>query len=108
MTDDLFSFATTHARRVDPDTSHDAAARAESLAAQHGNMIAGYLKSILPAGATVEQIGNGVGLDSHRVGKRMKELAIDNRAHHDGVRMMSTGREGRVWFSLSLTGRENE
>lgn len=96
----LFDFAATHARRVDPDTSHDAAVCAESLAAQHGNMIAGYLKSILPAGATVEQIGIGVGLDSHRVGKRMKELAIDNRVRHEGVRMMSTGREGRIWFAI--------
>jgi predicted ArsR family transcriptional regulator len=95
---DLFTYEPAqHARKSDPETSHEAAAKAEPLAHRHCGLILAHLKAIHPGGATVEDIAKATGLLAHQIGKRMSDLERANHAKAWEARKMSSGRSGRVW-----------
>lgn len=59
-----------HARRTDPVTSHQAAARAADLALSHRNLIA----AALDVPRTPKEIAARTGLEYHAVQRRLKEM----------------------------------
>lgn len=99
-TSPLLDWATTHARRTDPETSHAAAARSHELARLHHVMIYARLCEVFPVGLTYEEIADGIGLEKHCVGKRMIELERHGHARTEGERMLSSGRRGRIWIAV--------
>ncbi len=83
------------ARRVDPETSHAAAASAVELAKRHHALILEALKHG-PAGASV--LSTRIGLDAHRVGKRLCELERAGLIRLTGRTVPSaSGRQEREW-----------
>lgn len=101
----MTDFAHTHARTTDPHTSHKAAAAAKGLAGAHRDLIIGWLGSLSmnDDGRTIEEIAAGVGLTHVQVARRMSELEADGRATWSGERLLSSGRNGRVWYSLACS-----
>ena len=99
---DLVAWARTHARRGDPQTSHEAAMQAQPLAYQHQIKI---LRALLSHGpSTCDELAtiSEVGLDRHQIGRRMSELAGKNggsRLVEDSglKRSTPTGRRAIVW-----------
>ena len=59
------------ARRTDPKVSHEAAAKAASIAPSHRNIIAAALRY---SPGTVKQISDRCGLSQYAVSKRLPEL----------------------------------
>lgn len=92
-TADLPLFAA--ARRTDPATSHEAAARAKTFSGEHQAVILEALASG-PAGAS--GIAERCGLSGHQVNKRLTELARTGRIVETGrVVRSSSGRGEREW-----------
>lgn len=103
------------ARRDDPGTSKEAAAKVSAFAGNHFDKITQAMKTLAkPAGA--EQIAatllrGGVKLDAYQIRKRLPEMqkrgqvrvAEADRGEHHGelVRETSSGRHERLW---ELTG----
>ena len=84
------------ARRTDPATSHQAAAKAKDLQAGHHGNILGVLHRFGPLG--VDGIAARCGLTGHQVGKRMIELERFGAVVQTGKLMLSTsGRSQREW-----------
>lgn len=85
------------ARRTDPDTSHEAAARVHGFKARHHFKILAALKSLGQAGA--EQVAALAGIDSYAARKRLPELQRLGyvRVVDGQVRKTSSGRHERVW-----------
>lgn len=84
------------ARRADPTTSHEAAARVHEFAGNHCDMVLKALKKFGKAGA--EQIAGATRLDAYSVRKRLADL------EHEGLaaptpekRQTVSGRHERVW-----------
>lgn len=94
----MTTWATTHARTSDPRTSHEAAEQSEPLAAQHHLIILSALKGAV-VGMTVEDIASRTGLEKHAVFRRMAELQKAKKATPLGLKLMATGRKGRLWFA---------
>lgn len=95
----LLDWATTHARRTDPRTSHAAAEQSETLASRHHRIIVDALRRCGPSGMTYEDIAIATGLEKHAVGKRLGELERSKLAMTKGEeRTLSTRRKGRVWY----------
>lgn len=95
--DDLpfFRAEPPRARRVDPATSHAAAASAKQLQADHHCLILGALKRG-PAG--VDRIAAITRLVNHAVGRRMNELQRNGAIELTGETVKSTaGRDQREW-----------
>lgn len=88
------------ARPSDPATSHKAAARVSEFAESHRSAIVSYLRSIAPAGATVDDIADGTGLTSYQVSKRIKELHLAGRIELAGEGISRSGRAARAWRSV--------
>jgi len=90
-----------HARRTDPETSHEAAARVREFAGEHHRRI---LAAIDPVhGSTIYDIADMSGMDHVAVARRMIELAseVDGRIARvkaKGTRPGPTGRMCRVWW----------
>ena len=83
------------ARVSDPITSHQAAASAKDLAAQHHILILGALRRG-PAG--VDRIAAITKLTTYQVSKRMAELERSGAARLTGKTVQSTsGRGQREW-----------
>jgi predicted ArsR family transcriptional regulator len=84
------------ARKLDPQTSHDAAKSMETAATLHCAQVLNCLRAIRRAGA--EEIGELIGMDAYAVRKRLPELqdagfvdATDQR------RTTRSGRSERIW-----------
>jgi len=98
------TFANTHARSKDPDTSQASAAAAETIATAHKSKIYAVLKSIGPL--TGHQIAPHAGIDAHRVMKRTADLAREGVIEDSGERRPTpSGRYAIVW-RISKRGRE--
>ncbi len=90
------TFAHTHAHTHDPDTSHDAAAKAQGLAARHKAIIHWTLFHWGPLSSN--EIANHCELDYLQVARRMKDLKRDGKVVDTGVRRTSPGgRKAAVW-----------
>ncbi len=90
-------FTPQRARRTDPSTSQEAAAKASGLAAQHQWRIWGAL---LHAGKALgaEQIADVTGLVAYQVRKRLPEMQKQGWvALAEGERKTSSGRSERLW-----------
>jgi predicted ArsR family transcriptional regulator len=88
--------APARARKSDPATSHEAAARVREFGQAHQALILQALKRFGKAGA--EQIAAATRLDAYRVRKRLAELHDDGLAHPTGeTRKTASGRSERVW-----------
>jgi len=88
--------AAPRARRTDPTTSHDAAARAARFAGGHWAKILAALRQHGPM--TAEQMFTFTGLTVVQVDRRMPELASGGMArvqHIDGIEQRRAG--FRVW-----------
>lgn len=85
------------ARACDPQTSHDAAARAVGLKEAHERLIFAYLCA-RPGGGTKDEIAAGTGLDATAVARRMKGLCETAGVYGSGdTRKTPTGRAATVW-----------
>jgi predicted ArsR family transcriptional regulator len=94
---DLFTDP-VRARRTDPTTSHEAAARVPEFGQAHQALILQALKRFGKAGA--EQIAAATRLDAYQVRKRLAELREEGLAHPTGdTRKTASGRSERVWES---------
>lgn len=84
------------ARREDPVTSHQAAAKVVAFGHDHHAKIVGSL--IAQGAGTIYEIGERVGLDHVAVARRMGELEALNVARPSGATKVGpTGRQCRVW-----------
>jgi len=90
-------FTPQRARRTDPSTSQEAAAKAAPLAMQHQNLILAALKlSGDELGA--EQIAERIGLNAYQVRKRLPEMQKQGWvALAEGERKTNSGRSERLW-----------
>ena len=84
-----------HARRTDPDTSHQAAASMDPTK----QMTIIYVSLVMhPDGLTAEQIAGATGLEKHAVGKRMSDLVRTQSVVDSGERRDNhNGRKATVW-----------
>lgn len=90
----------THARRGDPATSHDAAARVREFA---GGQCADIMLILRQYGKqTPEQIGQRLHLDSYAVRKRLPELEKAGLARPTGeTAPTASGRSQRIWMAMT-------
>lgn len=87
---------TPRARRLDPSTSHQAAAAAVELSARHRQIILDCLKKRGPAGK--DAIAAHTRLDGVAIARRLPELQRQGLAEPTGKTVMSTsGRAEREW-----------
>jgi predicted ArsR family transcriptional regulator len=84
------------ARKLDPQTSHDAAKSMETAATLHCAQVLNCLRAIRSAGA--EEIGELIGMDAYAVRKRLPELQDAGLAEPtDERRTTRSGRSERIW-----------
>lgn len=86
----------TRARRTDPHTSHEAAARVDEFANQHYAAILDALRK--QDGQTVWDLEINGAIGHHEAGKRMKELEKRGKVYWQGERKSPSGRNCRVWW----------
>lgn len=87
------------ARRSDPSTSHDAAARVSEFAHSQHQAILSALRQLGRAGA--EQLAAELKLNAYQVRKRTKELQDAGLCRTTGeTRKTVTGRFERVWEAV--------
>lgn len=92
---DLLDWARAHARRSDPETSHQAARQAQNLAGEHQRMI---LETLEYGPDHAEGIACGSDLTVPQVQRRLKELLTANLIELTGeTRINSNGRRMRVF-----------
>ena len=88
-------FAHQAARRSDPETSHEAAAKASAFAGRHRQAILEALRAG-PAGQT--EIARRCGLLAHQCGKRLSELARTGEVVLTGRKVTNDkGLQEREW-----------
>jgi predicted ArsR family transcriptional regulator len=93
---DLLCLDAPRARRLDPQTSHAAAADAKDLAKQHAILILGALRYCGPSG--VDAIARATKLSPYQVSKRMAELEKARAIKLTGRTVPSdAGRAQREW-----------
>lgn len=87
----------THlARRTDPATSHEAAARVHEFSDSQQTAIYGALRNYGPMGA--EEIADEVAIPAYAIRKRLAELHQLNRIKPTGdTRRTKSGRSERIW-----------
>lgn len=86
----------THARKTDPHTSHEAAARIHEFAGAHCDRILECLQRFGPLNK--DQIADHTGLSSVQVDRRLPDLRKKGLANPTGdVRPSHSGRPERVW-----------
>lgn len=98
-------FPTTHARRTDPQTSKDAAARVTTAASHRTSLLAAYAKA--PEGLTAEEAADAAGIDRWAASKRVSDLLRNSHLYDTGERRAGeSGREQRVleitWAGVQL------
>ena len=87
------------ARKLDPQTSHDAAKSMETAATLHCAQVLNCLRAIRSAGA--EEIGELIGMDAYAVRKRLPELQDRGLAEPtDERRTTRSGCSERIWRVL--------
>lgn len=91
--------AATHARRTDPETSKQAAARVREFAS---GQCAEILVLLRRYGAmTPEMIAAKMGIDAYAVRKRLPELERSGMARPNGMTAPTiSGRSQRVWEAV--------
>lgn len=99
-------FSTTHARTSDPQTSKDAAIRAETLVNKHGGMIMGVLKAN-EDGMNFEEIAIALQSEHNdfantsKVSRRMVDLERKGLAVRTGTtRATTSGRMAEIWRAV--------
>lgn len=86
------------ARRTDPDTSHDAAARVKEFQSSHQHRILAAIQDL--GEATVDEVARKCAIAAHAVGKRIPELERAGQIVATGAeRAGDSGRLQRVWRS---------
>lgn len=86
------------ARRGDPVTSQEAAARTIEFSGKHAVAIFGWLKDHLLAGGTKDEIAEGTGIDAVAVARRIPGLRKTAGVYDSGeTRKTPTGRMATVW-----------
>jgi hypothetical protein len=89
----------SHARRSDPETSHEAAGRVREFAAGQCAAILAVLQERGPLGA--EQIAAYLHFDAYAVRKRLADLEHAGRAKPLPLqRVTASGRHERIWEGL--------
>ena len=89
----------THARRTDPDTSHDSAGRVREFAGGQCADILLRLRRFGPLGA--EQIAAIIGIDAYAVRKRLSDLEHAGLAYpFSETRKTASGRSERIWRAV--------
>lgn len=87
------------ARKTDPSTSHEAAARVKEFGKSHHQLILSALRRFTKAGA--EQIAAVTKLDAYSVRKRTSELCKLGLIRTTGdTRKTASGRPERVWEAV--------
>jgi hypothetical protein len=84
----------TRARRTDPGTSHEAAARVQEFAGEHFRLILGAL-AVRPG--NIYDIADHTGLTHVQVARRAAELADGGKIKSSREEPGPTGRKCRVW-----------
>jgi len=88
--------ARTHARRGDPGTSHEAAARVREFASGHCAVILTTLREY--GGQTIDEIAKRTHLTAVQVARRLPDLQKAGKAAPTGEeRLSASGRPERVW-----------
>ncbi len=91
--------STTLARRTDPTTSREAAARVKEFAAGHHKLILDCLLEHGPL--SPDQIATKIRLDKFQICRRLPEMQRANLAEPTGeTRPSASGRNERVWRAL--------
>lgn len=95
----LDAFDSRHlARKSDPQTSHQAAARVHEFAGGHREQILACLKR--HGSLTVDEIAKRTRLQSQAINKRLPELERAGLARPTGgTRLSASGRPERVWYA---------
>lgn len=89
------TFATTHAHRSDPATSHEAARAAQPMAERHKHIICAAL---FWRGLTSQEISGHCELDYHQIARRIIDLKRDGKVLDSGeTRPSPSGRRATVW-----------
>lgn len=87
------------ARRRDPATSHEAAARVREFGEAQQALILKTLRRFRMAGA--EQLAAALLLDAYAIRKRLPELEKQGKVRPTGMlRTTTSGRHERVWEAL--------
>jgi len=86
-----------HARRTDPETSHEAAKRAKEFAGEHHRKILNFL-ALDRQGSTIYGIADYTKIDHVAIARRMGELERAGKVYTKGERPGPTGRMCRVWW----------
>ena len=90
------TFATTHAHRSDPATSHEAAWAAQGIAERHKFIIFTMLLFYGPL--TSAEISDHCELDYHQIARRISDLKRDGKVQDSGeTRPSPGGRRATVW-----------
>lgn len=90
----------SHARRTDPGTSHEAAARAREFASGHCAVILTTLMEYGPQ--TIDEIAKRTHLTAVQVARRLPDLQKAGKAEPTGEeRLSASGRPERVWMVVS-------
>jgi hypothetical protein len=84
------------ARRTDPETSHEAARKAERFQRGHHKLILDCLRRS-PAPFHYIAIATATGLDRHAVGRRIKELSDANLITEGPAGTLPNGNKARTW-----------
>jgi predicted ArsR family transcriptional regulator len=98
----LHDFAQSHARTSDPNTSHEAAARAVEFVGAHCDRILACLREHGPL--TKDEIARRTGLTPVQVDRRLPDLRARQQAAPNGdERQSDSGRLERVWKAVEST-----
>ena len=85
-----------HARRSDPETSHEAAARVREFGPGHCATILAVLREHGPQ--TIDEIAKRTHLTAVQVARRLPDLEKYGKAAPTGeTRLSASGRQERVW-----------
>lgn len=87
-------FATAHARRNDPTTSHTAAHAAARFCGTHAERLLDAMATRPAHGWTQTELAEATGLGREQVHKRLSDLVASGRTRRDGTsRPGATGKE---------------
>lgn len=89
----------SHARRTDPGTSHEAAARVREFGGGHCAAVLACLRK--HGGCTIDEIAKRTELTAVQVARRLPDLEKLMKAQPTGeTRLSASGRPERVWDAI--------